>query len=135
MRIASMIIGLILLVPMTLQTFTVFWLGDAFNEEAMAQAGAVGVLAALIWLIASAVAIPAPRGSAVLFAVAGALALLVSGDFPDMRIWGAVALGLAVMSYVGHRQKRSAELAQAAKEAKIEAEMAELRRMAVSARH
>jgi hypothetical protein len=35
-----------------------------------------------------------------------ALAAGFSSDFADLAIWGFVALGLAVMSYFGHREKQ-----------------------------
>lgn len=119
MRIAVTILGLILLIPMGLQAFTLFAISDAVGRQDTAEAGAIGVLVALIWLVGSAIAIPAPRGAFIAFMLAALPAFSVSGTYGDMAIWGAIALVLAVMSYVGHRQKRAADERKAAYDARV----------------
>lgn len=106
MRIAVLILGLLFNVVMFLQTVLVGGLGEAAGDESTAQAGAVGLFASLLWLVASALVIAFPMVSVVLFSLAGLLAFAVSGDFPDMAVWGSIAIVLAVMSFFGWRGKR-----------------------------
>jgi hypothetical protein len=58
--------------------------------------------------IAGAFAISFPIVSLVSFVLAGTVAIAaeMSSDFADLAIWGFVALGLAVLSYFGHREKQ-----------------------------
>lgn len=106
MRIAVLIIGLLLGLLMFLQSVVINILADVADEEASEGAAAVGLLVALCWLVACAIVIAFPRFSMGLFIVAGLLAFLVSGDFPDMAVWGTISLILAGMSYLGYRGKR-----------------------------
>ena len=122
MRIAVLIIGLVLTFGLFIQAFLVYGLSGAFDQEESAQAGAVGVLMALMWLISCGLVIPLPRAAMTLFAIAGLLGFAASGDFPDLAIWGGASLALAVMSYFGFRGKRKAER----KEAERDAMMREL---------
>ncbi len=110
MRIAVMIIGLLLGALMFVQTFLVTALSNAANDEASSQAGAVGLLMALLWLVACAVVIPLPRVAMGIFVVAGLLGFAASGGFPDLAFWGGVSLFLAVLSFFGWRGKRRADL-------------------------
>ena len=106
MRIAVLILGLLFNIVLFIQTILFGGLGDAVGDETTAQAGAVGVLVSLLWLVASALVLAFPIVSVVLFTLAGVLGFAVSGDFPDMAVWGSIALVLAVMSFFGWRGKR-----------------------------
>jgi ribosomal protein L40E len=113
MRIAVLILGLLFNVVLFLQTVLIAGLGSAANDEATAGAGAVGVFVSLLWLVASALVLAFPMASAILFVVAGLFGFAVSGDFPDMAVWGGIALILAVMSFFGWRGKKKQARAQA----------------------
>jgi len=106
MRIAVLIIGLLLGLVMFLQTFVVYALGSAVEQEDTAVAGAVGLMMSLLWLAACAFVIPFPMVSVICFAVAALAGFAVSGDFPDLAVWGGVSIVLALMSLLGWRGKR-----------------------------
>ena len=78
------------------------------QDQSTSNAGAMGFFVVLLFLIAGAFAISFPIVSVVCFLLAGTVALAAgfSSDFADLAIWGFVALGLAVMSYFGHREKQ-----------------------------
>jgi hypothetical protein len=109
MRIAVLIIGLMLTVGLFIQASVIFGLSDAVDDEKSAQAGAIGVLMALLWLVSCGVVIPLPRVSMVLFGIAGILGFAAAGDYPDLAIWGGISFFLAALSYFGHRGKRAAK--------------------------
>ena len=106
MRIAVLILGLFLSTALFFQAFLGNVLGDAANNEALQQAGALGVLMAFLWLIAVALVIPFPRVSTGLFAFSILPGLGGMSDYPDLQIWSVIAAVLAVMSYFGYRGKR-----------------------------
>jgi hypothetical protein len=106
MRIAVLIIGLVLSVGLFIQSVLVAGLSDAANDEASQSAGAVGVLMALLWVVACGLVIPVPIASVVLFVLAGLAGFAASGEFTDLAYWGGVSLVLAAFSFLGHRGKR-----------------------------
>ena len=78
------------------------------NNQVTSNAGAMGFLVVVLFLIAGAFAMSFPIVSVVCFLLAGTVALAAgfSSDFADLAIWGFVALALAIMSYFGHREKQ-----------------------------
>ena len=70
MRLAVLIIGLLLGLLMFLQTFIVYGLSDVVNDETNNEAAAIGVLMALLWLVACALVIAFPMVSVILFGLA-----------------------------------------------------------------
>lgn len=106
MRIAVLIIGLLLGLLMFLQTFAVYVLSDVADQDKATGAAAIGIVMALMWLVACALVIGFPMVSVVLFALAGLLGLAASGEFPDLAYWGGVSFILALMSFFGWRGKR-----------------------------
>lgn len=129
MRIAVLILGLLLGLLMFLQTILVYGLSDAINDEASAQASAIGVVMALLWLVACAFVLPFPLVSVVAFAIAGLFGFAASGEFPDLAIWGSVSVVLAVMSIFGWRGKRKQDRevrAEKARQAERDAMLAQM---------
>lgn len=129
MRIAVLILGLLLGLLMFLQTLFVYGLSDALNDEASAQASAIGVVMALLWLVACAFVLPFPLVSVVAFAIAGLFGFAASGEFPDLAIWGSVSVVLAVMSIFGWRGKRKQDRevrAEKARQAERDAMLAQM---------
>lgn len=114
MRIAVLILGLLLGLLMFFQAFLAYALSSAFSTEEQASAMAVGVFVCIIWLVACAFVIGFPLFSAIAFIVSAILAFAISGDFPDMGVWGSVALILAAMSFFGWRGKVKRRRAEAA---------------------
>lgn len=109
MRIAVLILGLLLGLLMFFQTFLVYALSGATDDPRSGEAGAIGILMAVIWLLACALVIPLPFISMLLFIAAGALGFSMSGDFADLGVWGGVSLFLAILSFFGWIGKRKAD--------------------------
>ncbi len=101
-----MIISLFLTLIVGLQSCAIAAGGGMSQNQSVAGAGAAGVLVALLFVLGGAFAMGLPRASMVMFVLAGVIALAVgaSGVFPDLTIWGVVALVLAVMAYFGYRE-------------------------------
>lgn len=108
MRIATMILGLILMVIVGLQSCAVSFGGSIAGQQRAEEGGAVGILVALLFLIGSAFALVFPLVSLAAFLVAGLFALGAGATTPftDLTIWGWVSLVLAVLSFFGWREKR-----------------------------
>ena len=108
MRIAVLIIGLCLTGIVGLQSCTVLLGNHLARDQAAAQGGAVGMFVAFLFVLGSAFALGLPRLSAALFALAGLFGVTAGNTtgFHDLRIWGFVALALAVMAYFGSRELR-----------------------------
>lgn len=114
MRVTVLILSLLLGALMFVQTVLVYGLGSAANDEGSSGSGAIGVFMCLLWLVAAAFVIPLPMVSVVAFAIAALLGFAVSGDFPDLAIWGGASLVLGVLSLLGWRGKRKGQREQAA---------------------
>ncbi len=110
MRIAVLIIGLLLGAILFIQSFLGNALSSATDQEGMQESTSVGLLVALMWLVACALVIAAPRIAMFIFIAAGLLAFAASGDFPDLAYWGGVSLFLAVLSFFGWRGKRRSDI-------------------------
>lgn len=103
---------------------------EAEKEEADEDAGgaALGILAALLWLVAAALVLARPRVSMWIF-VAAAVACLLGAltGFVDLYVWAVVSLVFALMSWRGAKEKAKDEVAKQSKyEADIEAAAARL---------
>lgn len=107
MRIASLIIGLVLLIVVGLQSCTVMVGGGLANRKELAGSGTVGVLVAFLFLLGAAFALKMPRTAAVMFALAGLFGWIggVAG-FGDLKVWGSAAFILAGMAAWGSREDR-----------------------------
>lgn len=108
MRIAVMVLSLGLMLIVGFQSCAATVGGNMGQDESTTAAGALGFFVVLLFLIAGAFAISFPIVSVVCFLIAGTIAIAagLSSNFSDLAIWGFVALGLAIMSYFGHREKR-----------------------------
>jgi hypothetical protein len=106
MRVATLVIGILLGLALFLQSLLVNGLSDIANEEGSEQSGAVGVLSALMWLVASALVIAFPMASMILFLLSSVLLFAASGDYPDLAFYGGAALLLALFSFLGWRGKK-----------------------------
>ncbi len=109
MRVATLVIGLILVIGLFIQSVLISGLSDMANDEDTGTAAAVGVLMALIWVFGCALVIPAPRVAMILFALAGVVGFAASGNFPDLAFWGGVSFVLALFSLLGWRGKRKTD--------------------------
>lgn len=129
MRITVLILGLLLGAIMFIQTVLVAGLSSAGGDKATSDAGSIGGVVALLWLIACAFVIPFPLVSVVSFALSALFAFgaAATSDYRDMYIWGSVAVVLMILSFFGwlgkrkERRAKRAELAtQTARDARYE---------------
>jgi hypothetical protein len=109
MRVATLIVGLVLVLGLFFQSLLVGGLSDVAGDEGSSSAAAVGVLMALIWIFGCALVIPLPRVAMALFILAGVLGFAASSEFPDLGAWGGISLMLALFSFFGWRGKRKAD--------------------------
>jgi uncharacterized membrane protein len=77
------------------------------HGEDVASAGALGIFAAVLWLIGVAFVMSRPKLAAWLYGAAGALCLAgaITG-FTDLWIWMVVSIAFAAMSWRGIGEKR-----------------------------
>lgn len=120
MRIAVLIIGLILMVALFFQSLTINVLSGATNTETTETAGAIGVLMALVWLVALGLVIPKPRISMILFGAAALIGIAGWADFPDLKFWSGVSVVLGLLSYVGYRGKMKQQAKEDARDATMQ---------------
>lgn len=108
MRIASGIISLILGLLVFLQSCTVGVGGAAFGEESAAQGGSVGILVALLFVVGGAFAFALPKVAMIVMTLAGILGIAAGATttYADIRIWGFIAIALAIMNYFGSRKPK-----------------------------
>jgi hypothetical protein len=110
MRVTVLILALVLGAIMAAQSLLGYGVSGIAGNAALGGATAVGLLVALLWLVAAALVIPLPLVSCLLFVAGGLLGFAVSADFPDMAVWGGASLTLAALSFFGWRGKRRADL-------------------------
>lgn len=109
MRIAVLILGLLLGIVMVLQSSLVAGLSGVAGDQATNTAGGGGIIMALLWLVACALVIAVPLVSTIIFVVAGLIGFAYAANFPDLGVWAAVSLVLAVLSFIGWLGKRRGE--------------------------
>lgn len=113
MRIATLILSIAILVPMSLQSCTAFFLsgiavklGTKMGEQ-NAAASSGGVFASVLTLLALAFVWGYPLAAMVLYFI-GALLAFSSAllGFTDMKFWGFILLVFCVFSFLGWREKQ-----------------------------
>jgi hypothetical protein len=120
MRIAVLIIGLVLSVGLFWQSILITGLSDIANDEQSQGAGAIGVLMAIIWLVACGFVLPKPRISMVLFGIAALLGVAGWSDFSDLQVWSGISVVLALFSYLGYRGKMKQQAKEDARDAAMQ---------------
>jgi len=110
MRITVTILGVIFSLFFGLQALAVGTLSDAVNDEATATAGAVGLVAALMWFIAGAMAWPLPLVSTILFGLSSLMVFSVgAASYGDLVVWGVIGIILTILSFFAWRGKKKAD--------------------------
>ena len=106
MRIAIGIVGLIFMGLTFAHSCVAFFGGSIFGEESLAQGGAVGILAGVLFGVGGAFAFKLPKVSIVIFAVVAGLGLIVglATVYSDMIFYGIVAVVLLILSVVAHKR-------------------------------
>lgn len=103
MRIAVLIIGLLLGLLMSIQSIAVAMVGAGDDSIA----GAIGVIAAVLWLSGCGFVMGFPKVSANIFLITASLCLLgATIGFGALYMWSIAALSLMAMSSFGWREKR-----------------------------
>jgi hypothetical protein len=117
MRIATLIVSLIISLGMFVQSCAVYAAGsiganlsegsEKTDMESTSSAGAVGILAALLWLIGAGFVLAKPRVSMWLFGIAAVFCVLggAVGDFTDLYIYAVASVLFALGSWKGISEK------------------------------
>jgi len=80
--------------------------GVAFSEEGAEIAGSMGILLALLFLVGGGFVLKKPLVTAIVLIIGGLLALAVGGEhYGDLPIWGAIAIILAILSFISHKRE------------------------------
>lgn len=108
MRIATLVMGLLFLVPITVQSVVIYAAGNMASQRSAAEGGLMGLLISLLWLVGLAFVWGIPAASMAAFVVAAILTFVVAATthFGDMNIWGVVSLLFAGMSLLSLREIR-----------------------------
>lgn len=108
MKIATGIISIFLMFVIGLQSCAVSFGGALTSDKDISGAGSIGILVALLFLLAGAFAFKLPKVSMVIFCIAALFAFIAGASkFTDMKVWGVVSLILGVMSYFAGRKKKA----------------------------
>lgn len=117
MRIATLIISLIVSFAMGLQSCAVYAAGgigaelsegaEKANMESTSGAGSIGMLSALLWIIAAGFVLSKPKVSMWIFSIAGIFCVLggAAGDFTDLFIYAGASVLFAAASWRGIAEK------------------------------
>lgn len=111
MKIAIGIIGIMLGMLVLLQSCTVGTASHIVGDTATGDAGALGILAGLLLFVGGAFAFGLPIVSAITFTLAGLIAFAGSAEYPDLKVWGFVALAMAVMAFFAWRSSKKKKVA------------------------
>jgi hypothetical protein len=105
MRIATLILALILVIPLTVQSCAITGLSAVAGMEKQSGGGAMGILVALLWVVGAAFALGKPTVSVVVFLLAGMFAFIgASTGYGDLEIWGGVSVVFAALCLMGRRE-------------------------------
>ena len=102
MRFVVLIVGLLSGVVLAVQALLSGVLTDAVDAKSLSSAAAGALLVPVFWITGSVGGIRSPMLAAAGFTLAGALALLVTGTYSDLTIWGFVGIVLAGISLIGY---------------------------------
>jgi hypothetical protein len=108
MRVATTVMALILSMVVLFQSYAVGVDSSMGENEGVAQGGAIGLLLAFFYLVGGVFALGIPAISAVVFLLAGVVALAAGASAPEfagLQLWGWASIGLAAMALVGHNEK------------------------------
>lgn len=103
MKIALGIIGIMIGILVLLQSCTIGTASHLVGDAATSDAGALGFLAGLLLFVGGAFAFGLPIVSTVTFALAALIAFAGSSEFPDLKVWGFIALAMAVTAFLTWR--------------------------------
>lgn len=99
MKIAVGIIGIALALIALMQSCTITGLSGLAEDQAAGEAGALGMLTALLMFFGGAFAFGVPRVAQILFVAAFFVSIPARENFPDMWVWGIISAALAVLLF------------------------------------
>ena len=97
MKMAVGIIGLVFSMIALVQSCTITGLSSLADKQDVGQAGAVGMLTAILMFLGAAFTFGLPKVARVLFALSFFASIPAREHFPDMWIWGIVSAILCVL--------------------------------------
>lgn len=97
MKIAVGIIGLFLSLIALMQSCTITGLSGLADDQAVGEAGALGMATAILMFFGSAFSFGLPKVARVLFLLAFLVSIPAREAFPDMWVWGVASLILGVL--------------------------------------
>lgn len=106
MKIAVGIIGIFLSLIVLMQSCTITGLSGLTEDELTGQAGAVGMLSALLMFFGGAFAFGLPRVAQFVFLASFLVSIPARKEFPDMFIWGIASLVLAALLIVAVKKPK-----------------------------
>lgn len=110
MRIAVGIIALVLSLMVFMQSCALTGVSSIADEQAMGEAGAIGILMAFGMLLGGAFAFALPNVAKIIFAIVFLLSFAAKTDFPDAAFWGYVSLVLGVLlAFFGEKKAMTPE--------------------------
>lgn len=116
MRVGAMVVGILFAIWTFFEAVLVTGLSNAADDESTSNAGAGGLLAAIMAGIASALVLALPLFSAILFGMAGLVSFAAAASgYGNHWVYGCVFLALGVMAFfgwIGKRRERRDRLAE-----------------------
>lgn len=111
MRTAIGIIALVLSFIILLQSCTVGIGGAILGQDEDTQSGSIGLLVAILMIIAGAFAFRLPKVSIAFFGIAALFGITMgsTSSYGDLTVWGVVALVLGALCFVAGRKKKIKE--------------------------
>jgi hypothetical protein len=121
MRIATLIIGLVLMLGVFIQSLLAAAGGSLAADKELQNAASWGLIVAFGFLLGSALVIAKPRFAMWTFAASAAIAILAGATsaFRDLIVWGVVAAVLSLMAWRGSVEKRRKDAADEAQRAQF----------------
>jgi hypothetical protein len=105
MRLAVLILGIFATIAITFQSCALGVLGTVASNNH--NLGTQGLAVALFYILGTAFAYGLPFVAAPMFLLAAAMGLS-STNFPDLKVWGWIAVALSVMCIAGGIARRRA---------------------------
>lgn len=104
----TLVLGLVLAVAVLDDASRIDVLARLAGTDDAAVVAGLAYLFALLVFAGAVLALPAPRGAAVLLLIGGGIGLVLGAGtiWQNALVWGGAALVLALVAWLGHRAKR-----------------------------
>lgn len=112
MKIAVGIIGITLGLIALMQSCTITGLSGIVEDEVTGEAGAMGMITALLMFFGGAFSFGVPRAAQVFFGLAFLVSIPARDNFADMWVWGIISAILAGLLFF-HKKPKESDTSQA----------------------